>query len=289
MIRRLIVSCFLCLCSLATYSQIVKTKLIDNGGNGPYKAIAVSEKTLPDFVVYRPENLKKAVKKEGTLPILVFANGACANTSITHEKVLSEIASHGYIVVAIGALKMSNDENWASTEAQMLVDAMDWVVNQNENESGDYYQRLDLSKIAAGGQSCGGAQVMAVAGDARIKTYMMFNSGMGDMTMAGASTESLALVHGSVIYIVGGEEDIATNNARLDYERINHVPVTFANMLDGNHGGTFNEQYGGAFARMALHWLDWQLKGAADQSAVFLESDLSDFKNWSMDTKNFTN
>ncbi|MBE7326225.1 alpha/beta hydrolase, partial [Nocardioides sp. Y6] len=77
--------------------------------------------TLPDFVVYRPEKLKKAVKKEGLLPLMVFANGACANTSITHERVLSEIASHGYIVVAIGALKLANDENWESTEAHMLI------------------------------------------------------------------------------------------------------------------------------------------------------------------------
>ncbi|MBD0822847.1 alpha/beta hydrolase [Aestuariibaculum marinum] len=275
--------------TISSFGQVIKTKVIDQGGSGPYKAIAVREETLRDFVVYRPKKLKMAVKKEGALPLMVFANGACANTSITHEKVLSEIASHGYMVVAIGALKMANDENWESTEAQMLVEAMDWLVAQNEKLGSDYYQRLDLSKIAAGGQSCGGAQVMAVAKDPRIQTYMMFNSGMGDMSMAGASTKSLTHVHGSVIYIVGGEEDIATNNAKLDFERINHVPVAFANMLDGNHGGTFNEQYGGAFARMALNWLDWQLKGQKDKSVVFLEPDLSDFPNWSIDVKYFRN
>ncbi|MBD0832544.1 alpha/beta hydrolase [Aestuariibaculum sediminum] len=278
---------FLFVISNSIFGQEIKRKVIDLGGSGPYKAIAVREETLPDFVVYRPEKLKKAVKKEGLLPLMVFANGACANTSITHERVLSEIASHGYIVVAIGALKLANDENWESTEAHMLIGAMDWLVAQNANPGSDYCQSLDLSKIAAGGQSCGGAQVMAVAKDPRIQTYMMFNSGMGDMIMAGASTKSLADTHGSVVYIVGGEEDIATNNAKLDYQRINHVPVAFANMLDGNHGGTFNEKYGGAFARMALNWLDWQLKGQKDKSAVFLEPDLSDFPNWFMRTKNF--
>jgi hypothetical protein len=55
-----------------SFGQIVKTKMIDNGGSGQYKAIASTEKSLPDFVVYRPENIKKAVKEEEKLPVLVW-------------------------------------------------------------------------------------------------------------------------------------------------------------------------------------------------------------------------
>jgi hypothetical protein len=35
-----------------------------------------------------------------------------------------------------------------------------------------------------------------MASDPRVKTYMMFNSGMGGMQMAGASKKSLKQLHG---------------------------------------------------------------------------------------------
>lgn len=282
---KIIIFLFQIIC-VSGFSQILKTKTIDKGGSGPYEAIAASEKSLPEFVIYRPRDIKAAVEGEGKLPAMVFGNGACANTSITHEKLLSEIASHGYIVIAIGALKMANDPHFESTEAGLLIDAIDWIDEQALNRNSDYYGSIDLENIASGGQSCGGAQVMATANDHRIKTYLMFNSGMGDMSMAGASAQSLQSLNGPVLYVVGGEEDIATNNALLDYQRINHVPVAFANMLKGNHGGTFDENYGGSFARMALNWLDWQLKGDEEKALVFLEKNISTFPDWTLKTKN---
>ncbi|MFD2999964.1 hypothetical protein ACFS7Z_06305 [Pontibacter toksunensis] len=285
--KNLFVMLVLCFITIGSFAQINKAKIIDNGGSGFYKAVAVSEKSLPDFVVYRPENIRKAVKKEGKLPVIVFANGGCANSSINHERVLSEIASQGYVVIAIGALQMTLDERkHESTDAKMLLKAIDWITAQADNKKGDYYKNVNLDKIAAGGQSCGGAQILAVAGDSRIKNFMMFNSGMGDMTMAGASSKSLEMLDAKIIYIVGGQSDIATNNALLDYERINHVPVAFANLVEGGHMGTFGEEYGGSFAKMATDWLNWLFKGK-DSSSVFLKSELSKYPGWTMKSKNF--
>ncbi len=130
---------------------------------------------------------------------------------------------------------------------------------------------------------------MATAEDKRVKSYLMFNSCMGDMSMAGATPKSLKSLRGPVLYIVGGEEDIATDNALLDYKRINHVPVAFANMLEGDHGGTFDEKYGGSFARIAINWLDWQLKEKKDNTSIFLKQDMSSFPGWTMQTKNINN
>ncbi|MDT0689067.1 hypothetical protein RM549_04675 [Salegentibacter sp. F188] len=278
---------FLCFLISDSIAQGAKSKVIDNGGSGQYKAVAVSEKSLPDFVVYRPENIGNAAEKEGKLPVMVFANGGCADSSINHERVLSEIASQGYIVVAIGSLQMTLDERQhESTDAKMLLKAINWITKQAKDKDTDYYGNLDLGKIAAAGQSCGGAQILAVAGDSRIKTYMMFNSGMGEMTMAGASSKSLESLNGNILYIVGGESDVATNNAEMDYSRIKDVPVAFANLLEGGHMGTFGEEYGGSFSKMAVDWLDWQLKGK-DNSSVFLENNLNAYSGWAMKAKNF--
>lgn len=273
--------------SIGSYAQIEKVKVIDNGGSGPYKVIAVTEKTLQDFVVYRPENINKAVEKEQKLPVLVWANGGCMNSSIHHERLLTEIASHGYIVVAIGALQMTVEERiHEHTPDDELLIAIDWISEQANKKGSDYYKNVDLNKIAAGGMSCGGAQVLAVADDSRIKTYMIFNAGMGDMTMAGASAKSLENLHSKIVYIIGGESDIAYENAILDYDRINNVPVAFANHKTAGHGGTFADEYGGSFAKMALDWLDWQFKGK-DNSEIFLNNDLTNYPGWTMKSKGF--
>ena len=115
----------------------------------------------------------------------------------------------------------------------------------------------------------------------------MYNTGIGNMTMAGASRDLLKNFHGPVIYIVGGEPDVAYPNALMDYKRIDNVPVALANLVNGGHMGTFAEKFGGSFARMAIDWLDWQFKEKNGNSKLFLEKDLSSYPGWTMDSKNF--
>lgn len=287
MINKLIL--LVLLCTLSTnYAQVVKTKVIDNGGSGEYKSIAASEESLPDFVIYRPENLSKTVKKEGKLPVVIWANGACSNSSLYHERFLSDIASYGYIVIAIGKLQMTADEKVeGSAPDDELLKALDWIFKQATTKGNEYYNKVDLDKVAAAGQSCGGAQTFRIADDKRIKTYLIVNAGMGDMTMAGASTKSLEKLHGNTLYIIGGESDMAYKNAILDYDRIHHIPVVFANHTTAGHGGTFGDVFGGSFAKMALDWLDWQFKDK-DNSNIFLNNDLSKYPGWTMKAKGFS-
>ncbi|PPK88482.1 chlorophyllase-like protein [Neolewinella xylanilytica] len=269
-------------------AQIVANKLVDEGGSGPYAAVAVTEETLPDFVVYRPQDLDQAVEAEGKLPVVIWANGGCMNSSIHHERLLSEVASHGYVIVAIGELQMKvEDRTHEHTPDDELLRGLDWIAERAETERSDYFQQVDLDKVAVAGMSCGGAQVMRISGEPRATTYLMFNSGMGDMTMAGASNASLTALHGPILYVLGGETDVAYQNALIDYDRIDHVPVAFANHATAGHGGTFAEPNGGSFARMALDWLDWQLKGS-DTSATFLGGDLDEYPDWTVKSKHFT-
>lgn len=285
--KKILLTFVLAAIAVASFAQITKQKTIDSGSSGPYKAIAVEEKTLTDFVIYRPSQLKQTVEKAGLLPIIVWANGACMNTSIGHERFLSEIASHGYVIVAIGAMELvPNEHAQQQTPDDELLKALDWITQQAKNEESEYYKMVNLDKIAAAGMSCGGAQAFRVAGDERVKTYMICNAGMGDMTMAGASTRSLAKLNGEIIYIIGGESDIAYQNAILDFDRIDNVPVVFANHKSAGHSGTYAAQFGGSFAQMAIDWLDWHFKNK-DNSAIFLENDLSKYPDWTMKAKGF--
>ncbi len=282
-----IVLCFIFLIPMACVSGVEKSKTIDDGGSGPYKAIAATEKTLRDYVVYRPEDIASA-KQDAPLPVVVFANGGCNDTSLPFERMLSEIASHGYIVIALGAMQNSLDDRTLNKSPnEKMPEAVDWIAEQTTSEQSEYYQATNLDKIAYAGQSCGGAQVLAMAGDPRIETYLMFNSGIGDMTMSEADRNSLNQVHAPIIYLIGGESDVAFDNAQLDYERLKQVPVAFANAIDGGHSGTFEEPYGGSFAKMALKWLDWQLKGQETNAQVFLKGQLDSFPGWTMKAKHF--
>jgi Chlorophyllase. len=84
------------------FAQTEKTQVIENGGTGPWKSVVVGDASLPTHTIYRPENLKAYVDENGKIPVLLYANGACVNNNLEMSRLLSEVASWGYIVLAIG-------------------------------------------------------------------------------------------------------------------------------------------------------------------------------------------
>ncbi len=339
-------------CSAQTkYSQV-----IENGGTGEYKAVAIGDESLPTHVIYRPQNLRAYVSENGKIPVLLYANGACANNSLEMSRLLTEVASHGYLVIAIGPYQEMSDEDFYAqwrgvvrgnypeskvnavmgngerltpyteaeraqqaaereaarqaaarnnrnnrnrqaqpapqpfrTYARQLLEALDWLTDQNGNDASEYYHLIDLEKVAAMGQSCGGAQVLAVAHDPRIKTCLIFNSGIGDMEMSGASKKSLANLHTPMLYLNGGKVDVAYNNANGDWGRIaDNIPVVKISTLDGHHG-TYYEKNAGAYAVVATKWLNWQLKGQVGDSALFMNDEYGKtfYPEWTFDRKNW--
>ena len=335
------------------FAQTEKVQVIENGGTGPWKSVAVGDAGLPTHVIYRPENLQAYVDENGKIPVLLYANGACANNSLEMSRLLSEVASWGYIVLAIGPYEeMPDDKFYAQwkgvvrgwypetkefaimgngerltpyteeelaaraaeraaaekaaaaaskkkkkaepapapfrTYPRQLLEALDWLTDQSADPKSEYYHRIDLDKVAAMGQSCGGAQVLAVAHDPRIKTCLIFNSGMGEMAMSGASKESLANLHQPMLYLNGGTADVAYANANGDYGRIRGVPVVKISTIDGHHG-TYYEKHAGAYAVAARLWLNWQLKGKVGDAALFMNDEYgkSVHPDWTFDRKDW--
>ena len=278
---------FMAGCILSTMAQPLKTREIDGGGTGTFKAIAVKEKSMTDFVVYRPKDLLHAHARCGALPLLLFGNGGCSDTSVGYERMLSELASYGYIVVAIGEMRDSlNERAIGHTESSELIRGLELMLQLNRTKNTDYYHIIDTTKIAVAGHSCGGAQVLYNAGDPRLKTYLILNAGMGDMEMAGAGRGSLSRLHAPILYIVGGPSDVAYENAQKDYARISHVPVCLANHPASGHGGTYYDKYGGDYGRLVLDWLDWHLKGRQENAKIFLTEKPTEYDGWELKNKN---
>lgn len=272
------------------------TKTIEDGGTGPFKAIVVGEKTLPQHSIYRPNDLTKTPK----LPVMVWGNGACANSSEEHQNFLNEIASHGYIILAIGPFvatgeKLGEEERRKRTSSAMLLEALDWITAQNNDKTSPYYQKIDTKNVAVAGMSCGGLQTIEVAGDQRFTTTIVMNSGVlnggagsGMPGMPAVSKEKLNSIHTPTLYVIGDSTDIAYNNAMDDFKRVNHVPIVMSNLNVG-HGGTYRKPHGGAFSPLVINWLDWQLKDKKENEKLFVGQNCTwcGKDGWRIETKNF--
>ena len=68
-------------------------------GSGPYKAVMATDPTLPDHILYYPANVAAA----GKLPIIAWGNGACLHAGNRFRGFLTEIASHGFLVISAGS------------------------------------------------------------------------------------------------------------------------------------------------------------------------------------------
>ncbi len=281
--------------SLSAQEQVTgKTshRVVEDGGTGAYPAIMYTDNSLSTHTIFRPEDLSVFGKKN-KLPVIAWGNGACANSPWEHVNFLSEVASHGFLVIAIGPMPQEGERGNGRSTSSQLLDAIDWAIAQNNDESGIFYNKIDVDKIAVSGMSCGGLQTLEVAPDPRITTAVVCNSGIlknpgsGMPGMPNLTKEQLDKLHTPTLYLLGGESDIAYENGMDDFNRINHVPVFVANM-DVGHGGTYGQPHGGEFANVATAWYKWQLKGDKEAGKLFTGNpcQLSESTIWTVEKKN---
>lgn len=267
-------------------------RVVEDGGTGDYSAIMYTDNSLPTHTIFRPEDLN-AFGKKNKLPIIAWGNGACANSPWEHINFLSEVASHGFLVIAIGPMPKEGERGGGRSKSSQLIDAIDWAIAQNSDKSSPFYKKIDVSKIAVSGMSCGGLQTLEIAPDPRVTTIVVCNSGIlgnpdgGMPGMPNLTKDHLKNLHTPTLYLLGGESDIAYKNGMDDFNRINHVPVFVANM-DVGHGGTYQQPHGGEFAKVATAWYKWQLKGDKEAGKMFTGDPclLSKSSEWKVDKKN---
>lgn len=258
--------------------------LPDLPGTGPFPAIVEQRRDLPAHLVYRPRSLNLEGRKLG---VVLWGNSGCSADAASARLHLLELASHGYVAIAPGSALTGPDAPAAlrglmpdhalrpvATSPADILKGLDWILAENTRPGSDFYGRIDPSKVAVSGHSCGGVQALDAASDPRIKAVIIHNSGIfpdGKPVITGLTTPKKALtrLHTPVLYILGGPDDIAYYNGMDDYRRINTVPVAMVNIQLG-HRGTMDDPYGGRVAQVAVDWLDWQLNSDAAAARTFV-------------------
>ena len=253
----------------------------DLEGNGPFPAsYAVAPDGL-EYVVYQPKDLAGAEAK-GKLGVYVWGSGACSLDAAGSRFHLTEIASHGFVVIVPGKIlsgpkalpmpegakpagAMSSPRDGAT--AEKMIAAVDWILAESQRQGSPYFGAIDARRIAAAGFSCGGLIALRAAMDPRISALLIESSGIlktvppGLMAnfpqMTSLTKEDLAKLHTPVLYILGGPEDIAEPNGLDDFQHIQKVPVFVADQPGAGHGGLISVPNAEG-TKVELDWMNWQ-------------------------------
>lgn len=257
--------------------------LSDMGGSigaakGPEMPMIEQDPGLSTHTIYRPMTFAEGKK----YPIIVWANGGCSKDGLMFARFLLEITSNGFVIVADGEPN-GTGMGPLTTNGEPQKQALDWITAEAERPCSKYYRKVDVTKIAAMGQSCGGLMTLGTSGDKRLTTVVIWNSGMferDEMIYAG--------LHTKMAYFIGGPDDVAYAQAEDDFAAINTVPVFYGNTPVG-HFATYSQPNGGEFARVGIGWLKWQLYGDESETGgkMFVGKDCELCKNsmWTVQKK----
>jgi hypothetical protein len=223
-------------------------------GSGPHDVVIEtnSEDGIKCGTIFRPADLSGATK----FPILVWGEGGCSQNGLSNQAAMAEIASWGYFIVADGTPGGTNACSGGQNGAAFL-DYITWAIAENSKPCSAYYQKLETTKIAADGFSCGGLMAENVSDDPRFSAIGITSSGL-----MGANDSLYDDIHTPFKIMNGGESDIAYENGLRDYEEISSrgKPIIYFSKSSAGHGGDLG-QARGDFNLVNLAWLNWQLKG----------------------------
>jgi dienelactone hydrolase len=268
-------------------------------GSGPYKAIMATEAALPEHLIYYPADLAPLAAKK--LPVVIWGNGSCLYAGNRYRQFLTEIASHGYLVITGGPMGDVEQEvgpqsnpvtrqqgaadarppqaNAANAQGAptkrvtvpLLKQAVDWAVKQNSEAGSRFQNKLDLGHIVVMGHSCGGGLAVQLATeDTRLNGLGIWFSGAGLAGARGNDASSLQKIKGPILIITGDEKnDIAYGNGKSTFETIAHTPIFYGWQDELQHIGNFGAKNAGDMGMIAWTWLDWTTRNDQNAAKMF--------------------
>lgn len=251
---------------------------------------------LPGYTVFRPAELHPAPEKS---PVVVWSNGACSASNDSHLYFLTQVAAHGFVVIAFGAPDSHSSPGGVADKSR-LADAIDWALSPPDKGGPAYFDRLDGTRIATAGHSCGGIDALWTASnDDRVRSVVSMNSGCFPKGSTGGLSGPLAVcrddlrfLRGPVLFIAGGPSDVAYANAIANFELVTAVPAAFASHATAGHDGFFDRSPRSVqieAVQAVVEWLDGTLNDRPDSLSFIVgaDSELGRLDGWTTDSKGF--
>jgi hypothetical protein len=211
------------------------------------------------YVLFYPQELGRDGAKH---PILSWGPGA-VETASDFVTMLNHIASHGFAVISFDA----------TPQGQELVTGIDFLLAENMRADSVFYEKLDSTKISAGGHSAGSLATFVIGGDQRLVTTLHISGGTF------APHTDIMNLHAPALFVCGepgGDGlivgDVAHPNCEIDFMNAT-VPV-FYGITKGASHMTPTEIGDPALRTHQLGamvgWLRWQLLGDANAGNMFV-------------------
>jgi dienelactone hydrolase len=214
--------------------------------------------SLPTHTLFHPK-----IWAGRRLPLIVWENGGCMNDPTPYTPLLSQIASHGYFVIAKGfkgapppspppAALMQMQPAQLSAEAiaagqmptgpiyptlfksgrepnDLMVKAIEWARKETRNPKSKYHNQIDTNRIGLTGYSCGGFTSLQVAPlEKSVASVIIFNSGTNPNWTMAQGKELMATFRPGVpvAWINGGPSDVAYVGGQRDWTLVpNTMPA----------------------------------------------------------------
>lgn len=231
-------------------------------------SIVLGEKVpeLEGFTVYRPADLGSV---QDPAPVIVWGNGACSMNHSPWLPIINRLTADGYVVIAAGdALGIRGPAAPGEVRPrytdQDLERAVDWAVAVGAGTQSPYGGQLDASRIGLAGNSCGGVTSTALASrDDRVRSIFVLSGGaIGPNATPEERASVIGNITAPIMYVLGGEEDIARSPATKDFEVLaDEVPALVVARFQGDHGMlSANPKVVTTVAEMANDWFDGTIR-----------------------------
>ncbi|MEJ2858940.1 MULTISPECIES: cellulose binding domain-containing protein [unclassified Saccharothrix] len=238
------------------------------------------------YTVYRPANPQSAGR---LLPVLAFGNGACAHTDGSEVvRALTFIASKGFVVVDTASANGSpNGVPSGSPIPTLLTNAITWAEREQTRSGAPLAQRLDLTKVATAGHSCGGLEALVAAQDPRVRAVAALNSGFFADDSFGYPRSEVTKLHSPALFMDGGPTDIAYSNNQATYD-LATVPAILARHPQAGHTGFITGPQMTDGMTTLVHFLDMALNNNQTARTYLMSpSGLAAKYPWTVTRKNF--
>lgn len=204
------------------------------------------------YTVIRPEVLGA----DGFLHApIVFGPGIGQQWSV-HTEMLTNFASHGFIVVACPVL--SGGPGDAGNRMTMLA-GLDWIVEQNST-AGVYQGKVYVDRAISMGFSVGGTAAVEIGGHEAVATVVSIHG-----------HTATAELHGPMLQTTGTEDGLGKDLQQDTYE-MSEVQTFLATLTGAPHG--YIESNGGGEQRPAIvAWMRYWIYNDAGASDYFFGDD----------------